>query len=338
MPGWNLKNGELKIVQISEDKYWSLFSFVFSDACMKRNTYKFGLIKSILDNLFNCTHDDYGGYRLSYDDIFGKFTINYWNLVLKYHLKQMRSDGRTEISKIESILLTASEENDLIKTLDFNSLSQTDRSKVVNQVSIACRKNVIGALYSDMEGTLYGFDLKENGIILAEKGYDFMLKYKTELEKLNYYAWAKFMEKINEDDVLVRVLDKLELSTPKRDDLSMYREVLYKEFEECNCFYCGKKLSSLNSGIHVDHFIPWSYVKDDKLWNFVLSCPKCNERKNNKIPSEKYLGILISRNEQMKDVVDGFVDVEFRNYDSLQFTRLWKYAQLSGMKSYVQER
>ena len=65
-----------------------------------------------------------------------------------------------------------------------------------------------------MEGKLYGFDLKRNGIMLAERAYEFMLKYKTELEKLNYYAWAKFMEKINEDDVLVKVLDKLELSTP----------------------------------------------------------------------------------------------------------------------------
>ena len=335
MPGWNLKNGELQKSQISEDGYWALFNFVFSDACMKRNTYKFGLIKSIMDNLFNCTQDDYGSYRLSYDEIFEKFTINYWNLVLKYHLKQMRSDGRTEVSKIESILLAASEENDLIKTLDFDSLSQTDRSKVVKQVSVACRKNVIGALYNDMEGKLYGFNLKESGIVLAERAYSFMLKYKAELEKLNYYAWAKFMEKINGDDVLVRVLDKLELSTPRRDDLSVYREVLYREFEETNCFYCGKKLNSINRGIHVDHFIPWSYLKDDKLWNFVLSCPKCNERKNNKIPSEKYLGIMLRRNERMKNVAYGFVEIEFRNYNSLQLERLWKYAQLSGMKQFA---
>jgi len=58
MSGWNLKNGELNISQVSEDEYWSLFNFVFSDACMKRNTYKFGLIKSIMDNLFNSVYDE----------------------------------------------------------------------------------------------------------------------------------------------------------------------------------------------------------------------------------------------------------------------------------------
>lgn len=34
--------------------------------------------------------------------------------------------------------------------------------------------------------------------------YEFMLKYKAELEKLNYYAWAKFLEQINDDNALVK--------------------------------------------------------------------------------------------------------------------------------------
>lgn len=58
----------------------------------------------------------------------------------------------------------------------------------------------------------------------------FMLKYKCEIENLNYYAWAKFLEKINSDNVLVRVIDKLELATPKRNNLTVYREILRKEF------------------------------------------------------------------------------------------------------------
>lgn len=52
-PGWNLKSGELNRIFVSEDEYWSLFNVVYSDACLKHNTYKYGLIKSIVDNLFN---------------------------------------------------------------------------------------------------------------------------------------------------------------------------------------------------------------------------------------------------------------------------------------------
>lgn len=68
-----------------------------------------------------------------------------------------------------------------------------------------------------------------------------MLKYKYELEKLNYYSCARFLEQINDDNALIRVIEKLELATPKRGDLSIYRDILRKEFEENTCFYCGKK-------------------------------------------------------------------------------------------------
>ena len=55
MAGWNLTEGKLNRETISEEKYWSLFNFVFSDGSSKRNTYKFGLIKSIMDSLFSTT-------------------------------------------------------------------------------------------------------------------------------------------------------------------------------------------------------------------------------------------------------------------------------------------
>lgn len=336
MPGWNLKSGELNRVFVSEDEYWAMFNFVYSDSCLKRNTYKYGLIKSIMDNLFNCGFENESRvYYLTYKDIFYRFTVNYWNLVLKYHLKQMRPDGKSTVSKIESILLEHASVNDAIKGLEFSSLRDEDQTDIVKKVSEACRRNVVGALYNDMDGKLYGFDLKGSGIYIAESGYNFMLKYKAELEKLNYYAWAKFMEKINDDSVLVRLLDKLELATPRRDNLSVYRDVLYREFEECNCFYCGKKLGFDGKGAHVDHFIPWSYVKDDKLWNFVLSCPRCNEKKNNKIPAKRYLEIVLKRNEKIKVSSNEIAQIDFECYNPEQFLRIWKYAQLSGMKQFA---
>lgn len=43
MPGWNLKAGKLNIDLVGKDECWSLFNYVFSNACIKRNTYKFGL-------------------------------------------------------------------------------------------------------------------------------------------------------------------------------------------------------------------------------------------------------------------------------------------------------
>ena len=327
--GWNLKSGNINLKNCSEDYIWSKFNYVFSDSSRKRNTYKFGLIKAILDNLFNMNQIG-DSYFLSYISLFEKFSQNYWNLIVKYKLKQMRPDGKSVYSKIEQIFQQAVKENRIIAELEFESLNEDEKNQIIQNVLKVCKRNVVGALYNDVDGVLYGFDLAGDGLYIGYDAYCFMLKYKSELERLNYYSWAKFLEKVNDDNALIRVIDKLELSTPKRSDLSIYREILRKEFEENTCFYCGKKLSGI---IHVDHFIPWSYVKDDKMWNFVLACNSCNCRKNNKIPSKDFLIRILERNKKANLSSNNLVVEDFRNYDELKMKRLWKYSQLSG---YVQ--
>lgn len=329
MPGWNLKNGNLVNDYLTEDELWGLFNFVFSNGSRKRNTYKFGFLKAILDNLFSGYWDD-DLYILSYDVLFSKFAENYWNIIVKYNLKQQRRDDKSEYSRIETIFKESVSNNSIIANVEFESIDTDLKKNIIKRVRNSCKCNVIGALYNDLDGSVYSFDLKDEGIKLSRCSYNFMFKYKTELEKLNYYAWAQFMEKINDDSVLVRVLDKLELSTPRRSDLSVYRDILKREFEDNNCFYCGKKLGS---GIHVDHFIPWSFIKEDKTWNFVLSCPACNLKKKDRLVASDYIIKITNRNEVLKLSTDSIVRNDFIGYNSDLVRRMYSYALLSGIKS-----
>lgn len=327
MAGWNLKRGVLSSEKIFEEKYWSLFNYVFSNSCSKRNTYKYGLIKSILDNLFNFQKfEDY--YYISYYNIFSKFAENYWNLVLKHKLRQMRPDGRSFYSAVETILNNAVSDKPILSTLEFEAVYDEDKKIIIQKISAECKKYVIGALYTDFEGVLYGFDLKGDGLKFNCYAYDFLLKYKTEIESLNYYSWAKFLESVNEEHLLVGVLNKLELSTPQRSDLSIYREILRNEFEQNNCFYCGKKLST----IHVDHFIPWTFVKEDKIWNFVLACPDCNKKKSDKLPSTSHIQLIQKRNIILQSYNNTLVSQDFKSYSDSLIPNMWKYAQMSGFK------
>ena len=330
MAGWNLKSGSITEYDVSEDRIWSLFNYVFSNSSRKRNTYKFGLVKSLLDNVFNGQQKSDGIY-FTYEELFGRFAENYWNLVIKYDLRQMRPDGKSMYSKVESILKQAAAENQILVNLEFEAIEEKKKQQIIKKVATECKKCVVGALYDDFDGVIYSFDLKESGLILNYCIYDFMLRHKSELEKLNYYSWARFLEQVNDDNALIRVINKLELASPKRDDLSVYREILRREFEEDTCFYCGKKLQKV---IHVDHFIPWSFVKDDKIWNFVLSCPTCNEKKNNRVPGKDYLIRIEDRNKKIQLLNNTVIQTDFAGYSDDLIGRMWSYAKLSGIKEY----
>lgn len=331
MAGWDLKSGIITEYQLSEERIWSLFNFVFSDSSRKRNSYKFGLIKSLLDNVFNGRPVSNGVFY-SYEELFGRFAENYWNLVVKYDLRQMRPDGKSKYSKVEVILKETAAEESILSSLEFDSLDDDRKNKTIKKVTKECKNCVIGALYTDFDGVIYEFDLKSEGLTLNYPIHEFMMKYKTELEKLNYYTWARFLEQVNDDNALIRVIDKLELATPHRADLSVYREILRREFEECTCFYCGKKLLRK---IHVDHFIPWSFVKDDKMWNFVLSCPNCNERKNNRVPQKDYVILIEERNKKISQCNNLIVQADFEEYSDGLVERMWHYAKMSGIKEFI---
>lgn len=330
MSGWDLKAGVLTKEKVSEDEFWSLFNFVFSDACKKTNTYKFGLIKSICDQVYDLYESDMG-FFLSYVKIFSKFAENYWNLVNKYHLRQMSYNGKSEYSKLERILMEAVAAYEIPENVIFESIDEIQRNRITSTVTTECKKCVIGALYNDFEGKLYAFDLRGDGIYLSQDAYGFISKFKMEIERLNYYSWARFLERINDGNALVHVLEKLDLATPQRRDLSLYRDILYKEFEEDRCFYCGNKL---DRAIHVDHFIPWTFVKNDNLWNFVLACPKCNLRKSDNLAGRDFIVKLDQRNDAIMQHAnsDTIVRREFEGYYRGLVDRMWAYAKMSGIR------
>lgn len=154
--------------------------------------------------------------------------------------------------------------------------------------------------------------------------YEFICKHKVVIEKLNYYEWARFLERVNEETVATKLLDKIDESA-KRNDLSAYRQILYEEFESKNCFYCGRLLQP--DKIDVDHFIPWSFIKDDNLWNLVLACPTCNRKKNDRLPVGKYLTDIINRNQ---NILIELHRPEMRNYQSRMISYVYNWAKING--------
>ncbi|MHA1252070.1 MAG: HNH endonuclease, partial [Candidatus Helarchaeota archaeon] len=77
---------------------------------------------------------------------------------------------------------------------------------------------------------------------------------------------------------------------------SSLKQKLY-EYQEYKCFYCGKDMGTT---AEADHFIPYNYIFDSKIWNIVGACSDCNRKKYNFLVQEKYLEKLKARNLNQK--------------------------------------
>ena len=130
-------------------------------------------------------------------------------------------------------------------------------------------------------------------IVLSSEAYYFFKENYNELSKLLIFEWAKFLERTN---FTPRLISKIEgLGFQKRNNLKKFRNILLEQ-TDIHCFYCNTPL--LNKKMHIDHFIPWSYLYEDAIWNLVLSCEKCNLIKSDRLAPEKCLQKLENRNEK----------------------------------------
>ena len=73
------------------------------------------------------------------------------------------------------------------------------------------------------------------------------------------------------------------------------------DHSEVQCIYSDVILSSQN--LSLDHYLPWSFVTHDQLWNLIPTNQSVNSSKSNNIPSDIYfdkfvelqhLGLIIS--------------------------------------------
>lgn len=105
-----------------------------------------------------------------------------------------------------------------------------------------------------------------------------------------------------------------------------------------HCIYTNKELHKGNYDL--DHFIPWSFVSHDLLWNLIPSDGSINSSKSNKLPEldhylpklaetqHRALRIIIQSNKAPKVLEDyvslGFTARELSNMNSEQFCEIYR--------------
>ena len=309
----------MKETYLTDADIWRSIHYFFYHS-KNSTTYKFGFFKALLENLSETNVD----MEISFNELFKSFTKIYWNLVVHHQLWQ--ANTKTKKSIVQSVIENFQTKFNIPAEWNFDKIEEKQQIELIKQVKMNGKRNVIGATYGDFNEEIYSFDLKKETIHLNNEYYVFLQKYKRILTDVNNYQLSLFLEKFNEEEKLNKLLSKVEFVT-QRQSLKEF-ELLLKSVGFDTCFYCKK---SVNKGAHVDHFIPWSYIQNDHLWNFVLACQTCNSKKSNKLVSEGYMNQLIERNEML--IQETPFKPYFNHYSVEKLKSYYHYSQENGFRT-----
>ena len=332
---WDSVSNTVPFHTLSEADVIALVNRALSGNSHHATTYKYAFFKSIIDNVFNT---DLQTMLLPYENLASRFTEIYWNLVLYFHLRQEIKTSHHEYTSVEKELFNFCQKykfdyEDKLCIFPFESLRSDLQLEIIKNIKRQMMKNVVAAFCGDTDDQFYHFNKqdKSQGIFFNPNIYTALVKYKSVFKKQNYYEWIKYLEKANLEEDSYALANKLDAST-ERQNLAPYRKILI-EFNQTRCFYCGKPLhDNTEKASPVDHFIPWSFVKDDKLWNFVLACPHCNSAKSNVIPDQGYFTALKERNTKLCNMDSPLVKIDFKTYSYSRLVEMQHSAVFNGFE------
>jgi len=99
------------------------------------------------------------------------------------------------------------------------------------------------------------------------------------------WNWLSYMQKRNPSTP--GLIYKLFAPT-KRESLAKqtnYWKIIL-ESTDFHCIYSGQKIDV--GRFSLDHYLPWSFVAHDQLWNLIPTLPEINSSKSNNLPSPQF--------------------------------------------------
>jgi len=271
----------------------------------KSNTYKFALARFLLDHSIKFESDYIKNKVLknekelvSYQDIANSFLRYYWHQECRYRIRQ-NYDAEKPPSVI-SIIRKGFGENYIPESFEKMHKNKIEKAqteikqrvfgKESNKTSqvIPRFQNIKSGNSTKRNQVFYDYDDEKARLEIKPEALKFFHDNHTFLMKSVILEWCRFLEKIN---TLPRLIAKVESAEMKRSSVRKYVKI-FKDFK--SCFYCNKSLDEIE--IHVDHFLPWSYIFEDEAWNLVLTCRRCNLRKSDSLTNLDFCNDLIKRN------------------------------------------
>ena len=261
------------------------------------NSYKLYWFAAVFDEIIR------GNHEITFKRLVHRMIARCWYSLLVYRLNLGFSDQLSDlvhsIKNNDSTLDPAISENDLILYLE----GLTD-AKIQKQISDLYRYvpfRLISVYFNDLlvgkqdgernkiieryshkdKSSLYAVYSKEEKIIVNPMWFNYIYKNQTIIRGWLYYKLVFFLQKRNPNIPAI----PLKLHAPVNRDLGPARKFWNNilRLVPAHDIYSEELLKP--ESFSVDHYIPWSFVLHDRLWNLVPTTRESNSSKNDRLPS-----------------------------------------------------
>lgn len=290
----------------SDDLDIAALSGVFKD---RTNSYKFYWFLSILDSL-----QENGERVIQQKDIALRMLGHVWYPLDYYKLSFGTQDG---FKQVAAFLTTKIEIDNRVNAPNLlNQISQNFPERELSELSQEIDKKLIrwvpfrfirpffvsetrgisdqkiNSTIKNLSNELFVshpqrvvYRILDDSIELNTAWVEYFQRHQNILRGFIFWHLVRFVQKNNPN--VIGLTEKLE--KPRKRDLSQankFWQGYLTEHPDLSCIYSGEIITKQN--ISLDHFLPWSYVAHDQLWNIVPTPKSVNSSKGNCLPSEQY--------------------------------------------------
>jgi hypothetical protein len=275
-----------------KDSFLLTFAMVLERG-LSTNSYKFVLARSLADDRLPDER------RIPAEWLARRFLEAYWPLATQYRIRQSTDVSREPVAYKWAAELAAHLNIESGQSLQSVQAAFPDRfERLIARLAAGggCLDEVVPRFHV-VRGVRAAFPLFEpaedgRSLLLLPHAHEWLALHRVPIRQMANGAWVRFTESFSASP---RLYAKLAGARKRRKSLLGHRLALARIDQ--TCFYCGCTDPRL---LEVDHFLPWSFVLEDRLWNLVLACggaQGCNQRKKDSIPNDLDTERLIKRNE-----------------------------------------
>lgn len=277
------------------------------------NTYKLAWSRAIIETVLADHPQGDEAFEIPFSTLAERMLKYYWNQTFFFDLKQSPNPVKLptlyQITS-EMIGIYTAEQNTAVPVWFDKAKSAFEQNpqqyaKIIRRVVATLKLDVCWRflIANKKQYELYRLD-KANAKIFLSKNQVLVLRdYGVILIQIINYRWAQLLEQFNRSPKIASKVKGSQENRIRRSNLAKFKDILLQSYKgiPVTDFYTDQPLTEKE--ISIDHFIPWSFMYSDDVWNLVITSKSNNSSKSNKIPPKEAIEKLVRRNQELLHLV-----------------------------------